>query len=370
MSNFTIQDTRKRGWFWAHNVVIDDYLPRIGETAFAVYMVLCRAANNDTDRALISLPKIAVRIGKSARTVMRAIDALEAAGMIKVISNRRADGLNETNVYELLDLPSKPQNGLEQMTPVSLGSDMDGTRVVTPMSPSQDSLIKTHNLNIIAEEMPTAFPRAPEPEPEPQSLPILPTGYGWYTSTISEETMTHVLKGERGKPLCGASIKHRTSEPLKLAGKTPCPLCLQAVAKPKQAAPPPEVKDFLAVFFFGGTQGLLPVSWKRLVRAWNQLGCPDLPACQRLENAWYVYDWRGQKRQRPTPEQIVQVRDAILASQTIHSLAATRQPDYGKTFFTPMTPAEEEQLRRDSLAEMERLKPSFMTDLGKDGKKL
>lgn len=142
-----------------------------------------------------------------------------------------------------------------------------------------------------------------------------PTGYLWIASSISTEKYIHLSTTEKGKILCGASLKHRTTDYQHTGANTPCPECLKAAEKPKSKMEQPskEIKDRFAQICFGQAKDLTPTTWGLIVKAWNQMGKPDLVELKALEDAWYKHDWRGKKGERPKPLQLSAERDSLKA---------------------------------------------------------
>lgn len=129
------------------NEAVDDALPRIGPSAFAVYAVLCRRANRE-GRCWPSLSSLAETSGLSGATIKRAIPVLEAEGLLLVErGTRKADGSLESNTYRLvgrrrpagLAAPDPRGGGLNLSLPV--GSNRAGGGL--NLSQEQDTTNKT-----------------------------------------------------------------------------------------------------------------------------------------------------------------------------------------------------------------------------------
>lgn len=85
-----------------NNEFIDSYGEIVGTHAVAVYSVLCRHANNDTQKCFPSMETIGRKAGiKSRKTVSGAIMALESLNIIKVEKATGADGKRLNNIYRL-----------------------------------------------------------------------------------------------------------------------------------------------------------------------------------------------------------------------------------------------------------------------------
>lgn len=113
---FEVRDTRQTGWFFAHNAVYDQYAAKVGINAFAVYMALCRHAD-DQQEARPSHGLIAKRLNVSRRTVVRAMQTLEEAGLVKVEATVRENGSYTSNTYTLLACDSQSHPLCQTVTP-------------------------------------------------------------------------------------------------------------------------------------------------------------------------------------------------------------------------------------------------------------
>lgn len=303
--DISVRDIRRTGWFWADNEIIDDHLHVIGDTAFTVYMVLVRFANNQTNTSIISMNRIAEKIGKSLSTVKRAINLLKKNGLITVKSGKKQAEKNEVNIYSICGVKREIVG-----SPVNLGRVMGDPRVGSWVTPDSRLTDQDSSLNKREDERNKVAPSAPK-----NDLQNPPTGYLWITSSISTEKYIHLSTTEKGKILCGASLKHRTTDYQHTGANTPCPECLKAAEKPKSKMEQPskEIKDRFAQICFGQAKDLTPATWGLIVKAWNQMGKPDLVELKALEDAWYKHDWRGKKGERPKPLQLSAERDSLKA---------------------------------------------------------
>lgn len=100
-----VRDQREQEWYWMNNEFVDHYGEILGTHAVAVYSVLCRHANNDTQKCFPSMETIGRKAGiKSRKTVSKAIEGLEKFNIIEVEKAQGADGKRLNNIYRL----SKP----------------------------------------------------------------------------------------------------------------------------------------------------------------------------------------------------------------------------------------------------------------------
>jgi len=119
-----IRDHREPGHYWADNEVVDNYLPVIGAYGFAVYMLLTRFANHKTGQCDPSLKTIATTLGISPPTAKKALDTLEAAGLITITYRPRASSnrkVNETNIYTLLAVEKEQRGTQGDWVPKEIG---------------------------------------------------------------------------------------------------------------------------------------------------------------------------------------------------------------------------------------------------------
>lgn len=101
---FEVQDRRKRGYFTIDNVLLDVYGKEIGPFAIAVYAVLARFANSDSE-CWPGYATIAERTGMSTKQVGREITKLAAKQIISVTPRYNPETkVHSSNLYTLLDI--------------------------------------------------------------------------------------------------------------------------------------------------------------------------------------------------------------------------------------------------------------------------
>lgn len=158
-----IRDHREKDWFWANNGIIEWYGEIIGADSIAVYMVLCRHANQNGE-CWPSYQTIATKLKLSRPTVIKCMKKLEAIQVIAKSDRKQPtkDGgiMADSNMYILLtvkplDAPSKDAllgmvNEIDH--PPSKGALPDLVKEVNHPSkgalPKQDSLNKTHRTSV------------------------------------------------------------------------------------------------------------------------------------------------------------------------------------------------------------------------------
>jgi hypothetical protein len=109
----------------------------------AVYMVLARMANNDSQSCFPSHTTIAriLNIGRS--TVIRTLEILQENGLIKIEHRTDEQNLKQSNIYFLLNLKkAKPASQDEPMCPTETTMYPTETRVVSVRN--KGSITQTH----------------------------------------------------------------------------------------------------------------------------------------------------------------------------------------------------------------------------------
>ena len=98
----TARVPQKKGRFYMDNFYVDQYASILGPVATAVYMSLCRHADNNRV-CFPSQELIARKHHLSQRTVRRAIQRLREASIIVIRRNKARKGKWRNNIYVLLD---------------------------------------------------------------------------------------------------------------------------------------------------------------------------------------------------------------------------------------------------------------------------
>jgi hypothetical protein len=191
-------------------------------------LVLLAIADSANDEGVCwpSYETIAKKANVSRRYVMDVIKKLEEVGIIKV-SHRYKDGLNTSNVYQMViptvvipsslpldsELPSSEPQITRVVNPRSLGSDPQITRVVNPSSPK--SLIN-HQLTI-NEPLSTPLEKENPESPEAKQFRSGSIAWNhfklnmgatdtWWTRTAKNPEYVGVEAGE-DKPLIRVAVR-------------------------------------------------------------------------------------------------------------------------------------------------------------------
>ena len=111
-----VVDGRKGKFFMVENQALDEYLPRVGFTAWSLYCVLVRMAGRDGE-CFPTLPTVARRMGCSDSTVQRSLKVLERHGLVSVLGMP-----NKANTYVIKDVtaprPGAPETKATPPRPV------------------------------------------------------------------------------------------------------------------------------------------------------------------------------------------------------------------------------------------------------------
>jgi DNA-binding Lrp family transcriptional regulator len=144
-----VRDFRRGGWFWIDNEVIDTLAADMKPFALAVYVYLCRRAN-DAQEAWPSQRTIAEDLGINRGTVRSAVKQLSDMGMIRVEVERKEDGSFDSATYILLPLDKEEGGLLAQGGPIGPKEDTVKKNMSTntlvdsgkPQTPKNKSLEK------------------------------------------------------------------------------------------------------------------------------------------------------------------------------------------------------------------------------------
>ena len=117
----------EENYFQTPNNFVDIYLPLLSNPALRLYMVLERAVEGGVGGSYscyYTQEQLAIKMGKSVDTVIRATDELETFALIHVHRQfNKEKRKNEPNVYTLLELPEREGASQEapaqQATPLS-----------------------------------------------------------------------------------------------------------------------------------------------------------------------------------------------------------------------------------------------------------
>jgi DNA-binding transcriptional regulator YhcF (GntR family) len=140
-----VRDSRQAGHFWADNELLDVYGPKVGAYGVAVYMVLCRYADNKTGESFPAIRTIAAALAISRPTVTKALQTLEGAKLIR-IKRRYIRGSKErdNNVYVLLNVPKVVNDVYHVVNEIDDGGKGDLPQVVNDVASKKTQLKKTN----------------------------------------------------------------------------------------------------------------------------------------------------------------------------------------------------------------------------------
>jgi hypothetical protein len=159
--DFTIRDSRKGGWFWVNNSVVDS-----AELSFrdkCVYFCLCRFVDSSSQKCYPGFKRMAQITGYGERSLHKSIAVLEECGYIGV--ERKKGSINR---YILLKLTTAPDTvpSTEQVG----GYPTNGrgsTQRIAGRVPNDEQvpyinknyIIRTNNKNTLFEEVWSVYPK-------------------------------------------------------------------------------------------------------------------------------------------------------------------------------------------------------------------
>src|SRR3954470_23417222 len=97
-----VRDRRNKGWFYLDNEYLNGYGRIFGAIGTAIYVSLCRHADND-QKCFPSQALIGNELGINPRTVRRYIKKFEESNLIQVHREKDENGRWIGNVYWLVD---------------------------------------------------------------------------------------------------------------------------------------------------------------------------------------------------------------------------------------------------------------------------
>jgi hypothetical protein len=131
-----IPDSPMKGWTKINNAAIA-MLPKIGLTAFAVYVVIAKHVN----RAGVAWPcmnTIARLAGVTVRTARRAVFTLQAKGLIRVERRKDSSGRDQSSRYILSPIRESDTNAPPVVLPCQGEGDTNDRGRVTQTTHEQD----------------------------------------------------------------------------------------------------------------------------------------------------------------------------------------------------------------------------------------
>jgi hypothetical protein len=141
--SFKVRDKRNKGWFWVENDFFNVFGKVLGSGSIAVYVCLCRHADND-QKCFPSQKTIAEETKLSERTVRKIIKELEKYRIIEITKERDKKGKWINNTYWLLDKSEwiYPEEIISDGKPAANNDEASGNQ-----RHSQRHLVPTNNTN-------------------------------------------------------------------------------------------------------------------------------------------------------------------------------------------------------------------------------
>ena len=214
---FEVRDFRRCNFFWLDNVAVDEFLPRIGATAFAVYCYLCRFVFNETQVCWPSQSKMAESLQLNKATISRNLKVLVENNLIRVVSQGKQ---HSSTRYQLLDIVSQSCASATLKLPSSVAQTNSSVAQQPIQScatvPEQDQVNKTKEQDLVL--APPSSDRVPTTESKPKKkqstadprreafIAHLSKGYklkGWkfYFNGKDGVQLDNLLKGHRDMTL-------------------------------------------------------------------------------------------------------------------------------------------------------------------------
>jgi len=150
---FKVRDRRKKGWFFMDNEYLNGYAKLFGAVGTAVYVSLCRHADNETQKCFPSLELISEELSISRPTIIKYIKLFEKHHLLE--KSKRQRNIKQqwiNNEYTLLDKSEwlendsqvKPFNTDSQVKPFSNPSKTDSDSQVKPFNTKDTHINYTH----------------------------------------------------------------------------------------------------------------------------------------------------------------------------------------------------------------------------------
>lgn len=100
---FNVRDRRKKGWFYLDNEYLNGYAKTFGAVGTAIYVSLCRHADNETQECFPSMELISEELNISRNTVAKYIKMFTDYHLIATERTKNNNGTWKNNTYFLLD---------------------------------------------------------------------------------------------------------------------------------------------------------------------------------------------------------------------------------------------------------------------------
>lgn len=143
----------KYHYFKIEWMVIDEFLPRIGPSAFTLYCVLCRIAG-DHDQCFPGTGYLCLKTGQSKMTVLKSIATLKEFGLIEVEPQENERGGSGSNLYLILPMPDRGEKnkilGVQKLDSPRLKNRREGVQKLDSKDKSPKNNI---NKNIEQEDV-------------------------------------------------------------------------------------------------------------------------------------------------------------------------------------------------------------------------
>jgi len=187
-----IRDNRAKEWLWLDNKYLNGYAKILGVYCTAVYVSLCRHADNKTQTCFPSMKLIAEENSMSIKTVERATKTLEEWGIVHVERSRKKDGTQAVNVYTLTaktmwkSKPTDSQSIGDRQTHSPEPTDSDDL--------SRQTVVLHNNTHINNTQLTTAANAAEVSEIIELFKDINPEYNEWYKNTTQRKATAQLIE--------------------------------------------------------------------------------------------------------------------------------------------------------------------------------
>lgn len=134
---FESRNIKDKGWFWVDNDALWVVADSFGSSGIAVYVLLCRYADNDKQECFPSISKLAEKCKMSRHTV---IDILKRFQVLNVVSIVKTTG--RANVYQML-----------KVTSVCRGTGACGDTTPVPVETLPPVSVEAHEKDLINKDL-------------------------------------------------------------------------------------------------------------------------------------------------------------------------------------------------------------------------
>ncbi len=147
--SFKVRDKRNKGWFFMDNEYLNGYAKILGPVATAIYVSLCRHANNNQE-CFPSYKLLAEEFNISEKTVKRHIVKLRNHNIVSIKQGKSKDGKFLSNMYILMDKNVWTKEPWGQKGTTDRGDNL--SKAVGTNLPCKDTNTNNTNIDILSKD--------------------------------------------------------------------------------------------------------------------------------------------------------------------------------------------------------------------------